>query len=416
MAQGGSDLRSTIARELATGKSEDEVVELLRSRGLSESTARRFVAQATGGGSPASPSAGAPARRTGGPTSRPSPVAPSQDEEPDGTWRMTVGVFFLFLGLAITGLTFLLARPGGKFLLAWGAVAYGLVDLGRGAARWWPLRDRVSFPLGRVGVAAALPIAGAGALLVFSPRGRAVLGQTEEDRTREEIREAIREYRDARFPGRTPEPERPPLGSTVPALIEGLSSPDAFTRRTAAQRLSLMEQEAAAALPALTNALGDSDPRVRSSILYALGNIDPTGDRSAPFVSARLNDPDAEVRVEAGRALSRMGKPSGVEALVRELRTGDTRARELAASALETVDTARAVAALIHCVESDPSARARASCVLALRRAGPESVAALPALVKAAKDADPQVQKRAVMVHQEVTQIAEAQARAASRR
>lgn len=412
---GGSDLRSTIARELAAGKSEDEVVELLRARGLSEGTARRFLASVTGAVAVAGPrTAEAAPPPSGDRQPRSAAVRSEKRDEADGTWRMTLGVLFLVGGLAFTGLTYVLARPGGKVLLLWGAVAYGFVDVCRGAARWWEVRERVAFPLARVLAAAVVPSVVAGALMLFSPRGVAARKEAEQERTREEILEALREHREKRFPGRTPTPDRPALGTTVPALIEGLSSPDAFTRRTAAQRLGFMEGGAAPAISALTAALGDSDPQVRASVLYALGKIDPSGARSAPFVSQRLTDNDPEVRVEAGRALSRMGIESGIEGLVKELQNSEPRPRELAASALETVDTTRAVPALIHCVSSDSSPRARASCVLALRRGGPASVRALPALAKALEDPDPQVQKWAVMVYEEVARIERAQPRAAA--
>ena len=109
-----------------------------------------------------------------------------------------------------------------------------------------------------------------------------------------------------------------------------MQAPDAFARRTAAQRLGLLEQEASGAIPALLTALGDSDPQVRATVLYALGKVDASGTRSAPFVAQRLADDDAEVRVEAGRALCRMGIKSGLEALVKELTGKDPKARELA--------------------------------------------------------------------------------------
>lgn len=402
-----TDLRSTIASALAEGKSPDEIVALLRQRGLSEATARRFLANATAGAAaaPATPS------RAASPPRPPASPPPAEDE-PDGTWRMTIGLFFLALGLSITGLTLLLARPGGKFLLAWGAVAYGLVDLGRGMAMWWRVRDRVGFPILRLALAGGLPVLGAVALLLFSPRGRAVQREAARELERENRRRAQQEFgRVATMPGGRvvnpqPPPDRPVLGNSVPALIEGLSSPEAFTRRTAAQKLGLLEHEAVPALPALTKALGDPDPQVRSTALYALGKIDSAGS-TAPFVSRRLADDNPEVRVEAGRALARMGHSSGVDALGKELQSADTHTRELAASALESVDTTRVVPALGHCVTDDSSARARASCVLALRKAGAAAVPALPALAKALQDPDAQVQRWAVMVHGDVTRIAE---------
>lgn len=407
MSAGGGDLRSVIAREIAAGRTEDELVSLLQSRGLSEANAKRFAAKGLAEARSGAMAAPAP-RAAAAPPVVPDET-PDAEDASDGTWRLTFGVLFLVGGLAFTALTYLLARPGGKFTLLWGAVAYGFIDVCRGLGAWWQVRERVAFPFVRVAAAALVPLLGAGALLVGSPRGRASLAEADKDATAEELARVIEEYRRKHPESRRAAPETgraAPAATAAPGaddspsgLTAGLQAPDAFARRTAAQRIGLLEQEASGAIPALLTALGDSDPQVRAAVLYALGKVDVSGTRSSPFVAQRLADDDAEVRVEAGRALCRMGLKSGLDALVKELRGTDPKARVLAASALETVDTARAVEALTYCVTNDPSPRARASCILALRRAGPAAAAALPALAKARLDPDPDVQKWATMVY-----------------
>ena len=53
----------------------------------------------------------------------------------------------------------------------------------------------MAFPVVRVAAAALVPLLGAGALLVGSPRGRASLAEAQQDATTEELTNAIEEYR-----------------------------------------------------------------------------------------------------------------------------------------------------------------------------------------------------------------------------
>lgn len=54
-----------------------------------------------------------------------------------GRRQMLLGALWAVGGLAITGATYLSAEPGGSFVMAWGAVAYGLFEIGRGALKYW---------------------------------------------------------------------------------------------------------------------------------------------------------------------------------------------------------------------------------------------------------------------------------------
>jgi len=77
---------------------------------------------------------------------------------------MISGVFWLSLGSCVTGVTYLLAKPGDKYVLAYGAVVAGALAFARGLARWWQTAAG-PFPWLPVLVAACLPVMGTCALV-----------------------------------------------------------------------------------------------------------------------------------------------------------------------------------------------------------------------------------------------------------
>ena len=48
--------------------------------------------------------------------------------------RLLIGSFSFGIGLAVTLITYSLAAPGGIYLVAWGAILYGFIDILRGLA------------------------------------------------------------------------------------------------------------------------------------------------------------------------------------------------------------------------------------------------------------------------------------------
>jgi hypothetical protein len=100
----------------------------------------------------------------------------------DGGGRASLisGTFWLSLGSTVTAVTYLLATPGGKYAVAYGAVVVGLVAFARGLKRWSAASQ--PFPTAAVMVVALLPPVGAAALVG--------LGSWRQGSRRQERREA----------------------------------------------------------------------------------------------------------------------------------------------------------------------------------------------------------------------------------
>lgn len=148
------------------------------------------------------------------------------------------------------------------------------------------------------------------------------------------------------------------VNASVSDLIEQLSSPDATTRRTAAQALGELRDPAA--IGPLVNALGDTNRQVRQAAAHALGQI---GVPAIDPLIAVLSSRDPIVREAASWALVEIGQPA-VDPLVRALYSTDTNVRTYAAAALEDIG-APAVNGLITALfSSDPGVRRMASWTL----------------------------------------------------
>ena len=76
----------------------------------------------------------------------------------DGTGSMALGAFFFVLGTLGTALTYVMAQPGGKYTVLYGAIAWGLYSFARGLARWWRVRESRSFPVLPVGAGVVIPV------------------------------------------------------------------------------------------------------------------------------------------------------------------------------------------------------------------------------------------------------------------
>ncbi len=99
----------------------------------------------------------------------------------------------------------------------------------------------------------------------------------------------------------------------VPALVEGLSDPDAETQIWTMWALGKIAEESAA--PAVAEMIGSNDAGVRKMAVYVLGAL---GDRSTiPALAGALSDPAADVQWNAAMSLARMNDPAGLDVLIR---------------------------------------------------------------------------------------------------
>lgn len=92
--------------------------------------------------------------------------------------------------------------------------------------------------------------------------------------------------------------------AAVPALVEGLRSPDAAMRQQSADTLARIGPSAAKAVPALVELLEDSDPRVRKSAARALGQVGPAAAEAVPSLIRALETPPTPAERQAEEELN----------------------------------------------------------------------------------------------------------------
>jgi HEAT repeat protein len=96
----------------------------------------------------------------------------------------------------------------------------------------------------------------------------------------------------------------------VPTLMRNLRDRDASVRLRAAKLLGTLGPAGKPALPLLTEALKDPDADVRRMALQALRKIDPGAKPGEPEIGVfiqDLQDPDPSVRLRAAKVLARLG-------------------------------------------------------------------------------------------------------------
>lgn len=160
----------------------------------------------------------------------------------------------------------------------------------------------------------------------------------------------------------------------VPALVEGLSDPNAETQIWTMAALGKIAEASAA--PAVAEMIESDDAGVRKMAVYVLGYL---GDRSTmPALKSALSDPAADVRWNAAMSLARMKDPSGLDVLIgltdRAYLAGFTEMteedRELviinAVQCLGLLQEDRARELLASLSENDPSVRVRVAAQAAL--------------------------------------------------
>jgi len=186
------------------------------------------------------------------------------------------------------------------------------------------------------------------------------------------------------------------LGTTAdPAAAPGLvarpwSEPDPFVRDTVSWAVTRI---ADTATPLLLDALAGTDTASRVRALHVLSKIaDPaTTDAIAPLAA----DDDVDVAAKARWALTRIGDPRAVPALVALLGTGDSTVRNGLTRDLASFDRA-AVPSLVMALTSDETpVRRHAAEVLCF--IGPGAEDATDALAQALQDTDEDVRLSAAM-------------------
>jgi HEAT repeat protein len=180
----------------------------------------------------------------------------------------------------------------------------------------------------------------------------------------------------------------PAAHDAAPALIKNLADPQASVRDESAQALGLIGP---AAGPALVSALQDSDALRRAGAATALAGMDPAfRDKPAGVEQAAAKESDPTVRAALFAALPKTGVASArcVELILPALTDENDALRHAALNALLSTRAVReaAVAKLVPLLkDGNPAIRERA--VHALGRIGTEAIAALPAMVQAARSA-----------------------------
>jgi HEAT repeat protein len=180
--------------------------------------------------------------------------------------------------------------------------------------------------------------------------------------------------------------------AAAPALANALKDADREVQLRAALALGRIGEPA---LPALAGALKDQDRDARRGAVAALRHFGPKAKAVVPLLIEALKDNDAQVRTWAALTLAPMGELA-VPALVGAFKDGDTETCLWAGMALSRIGE-QAVPALTAAVKDRDSVSARRGATRALGLFGPGAKAAVPALVGALGDSDPEVRTNAAL-------------------
>jgi len=396
------DITTSVARELGAGTSEEDILERLRARGLSEHSARRFLERAKQQGSSA---------KLG--TLEALAASPQPAGAESGRGQLVAGAFWFSLGLIVTGASYLFAEPGGKYVLAYGAIVYGAIDLVRGYVQWsahqrafpwrWFLFASLAPPAGLLVILIGASVAG----YVRTSRAQAADAaqlQREEkaqaDRAaqaRAEELAAQRAAQDARnLEGAlkllgAPMPTRKPEGWCSAAAMVGRRDPSAArpllleqiqqrggwdanatrVRFCAAAVLATMGETDVVVAFHLAN-IGSCDPELRWRSFKAMAGLGARGTAAVPAMIEDLSSPKSQVRMTAAQALGDMGPAAaGATAALKAARDDSAAVvRDTAERALEKVDLpgSAGAAPLVAARQSGPDASDEARVAEARKR------------------------------------------------
>lgn len=196
-------------------------------------------------------------------------------------------------------------------------------------------------------------------------------------------------------------------------LLERLHSPDAATRRAAAETLAQIEHKnLERILPTLLLALKDPDPDVRFYVATSLAvaaygdeaNAEALG-QALPSLIEALNDEDARVREIVVGAIG-LVKPqppaAATQPLLELLDDQEPRVRETAVWSLGRISPVppEVASAILKVLKEDESSDVRGEAATILGELGDPAV--VPALIEALRDSDRYVRQEAVRALREI--------------
>jgi HEAT repeat protein len=187
-------------------------------------------------------------------------------------------------------------------------------------------------------------------------------------------------------------------GRVAPALERALKDPDLDVRVTAARSLTVLGYRDAYLTPVLLDGLGSRDLSVRDGAIGALSLLGSAAQPAVPALVPILADPDeGPIRATVARVAGAAGEGvPGVEpALIAALGADDRDVREAAAGALMQLRTQdpKAVPAVL-CMIAHPGDHGVPAAAREI--VGRVGVKALPALLDAARDPDPDLRRVAL--------------------
>ncbi|MEE8104016.1 MAG: HEAT repeat domain-containing protein [Planctomycetota bacterium] len=181
-------------------------------------------------------------------------------------------------------------------------------------------------------------------------------------------------------------------GNGVKKLGEALGDPDAEIRRAAARALAECGAGARAAMPALLGALQDRDDETRLAAAHTLGRTGRQIAAVGPALLTTLQDDHPSVRAAAAAGLDKLPElsDSGSVALAKLLRDDNPAPRLAAAHTLARRGNSEALEVLSRALgHQHPAVRFEAA--MRMRELGPAAAGAVPALVQAMRETNPEL-------------------------
>jgi hypothetical protein len=350
---------ASIQMDLDAGTPPEEIVQALMKRGLSQPTAQRFVDKALQQRS--SPVAGPAAM----------PQEDAAKPKSSGAGDLISGAFWASLGCTVTATTYLMAKPGGTYTIAYGAVIVGLIALARGLTRWWATSRQ--FPVVSVLAVLAVPPLGAAAIVGYGSwrhQSRVKEVQAAEDSRLQEERatqvaeravaarqaavdaaavraqekaDAIQRQRDLLKPNQPPtircsvalELGNSRVPEAIPDLVEMLARrEEGLSIRGCAASALVKLGETQKALDFFLECAASGDDRAHRMAIAGFGELGPSFAAVAlPYFPEMLRSPYWDARYLAVDALSKIG-PSAEPLLREAAQDSDQRVREAAGRAL----------------------------------------------------------------------------------
>jgi HEAT repeat protein len=187
-------------------------------------------------------------------------------------------------------------------------------------------------------------------------------------------------------------------GTVAPALQRAVKDPELGVRVTAARALTGLGYRDAHLIPILIEGLGSHDLSLRNGAVEALSVLGPAARPAVPALVPILADPDeGPIRAAVARVVGAAGGgvPAAESALIAALGADDSRIPEAAAGALAQLRTQdpKAVPPLLRLIAHPADRGVPHEAGEILQRAGTK---ALPALLDAARDPDPDLRRVAL--------------------